>query len=438
MRAALMTAAVAVAFAVAAAAPAGNAPGRLAGPERVYLRQYKELTAADVYRAAAAGSTVDVRFRDTFLEAAAPHEAADQTEARGYSYLVLAAFRTQGELLCLVPLSSADALRLLYGTAPGRPLSAAALAGPMAVQPGTELQVDGVLVHQVPGERAVLVDAIRLGGSPPPVGRKEVQVRGAGLAEPLVFEGPGERLIELFCTGVRGKLDPLTVTVEEVDRRQVAARVAELMGRAEGGTYPKEYGPHAPVTVYRRAGEEAPVNVEFTDAVGDVLPLPVADDLSVVPAVRSGVQVDVPVAAVFETAGRITCLVPLAWPTLCRQAAGLLPGERVLVRGTTVGPIGARNCVLVDYFEVVSVGRPPRDTWWVTVSRGDEWMGISMWDCGSYDLTSVPCANRPGWYERVHVWFGEYLSGAPAAPAPAAVPQGRTEAPADTAHARGG
>lgn len=375
---------------------------------KVPVKQYKPVTPGNVYRAAMAGTQASVRFRDAFTRAVSVPEGAAQVEVAGRTYNPLLAFRTAGDLICLIPATSPDAVRTVLGVPQGRPVPPAALERGMVLNDGQQITIEGTVVGTLAGAKYVLVDRVLLTPPTQPAGRRELHLLLPGQREPRVMSSPGSQTDEFPCSYVEDATETLTVTVEQKSDQELAADVARLTAQLEGlRSETKSYGQYSPGTVYRHAGAtEGRVNVDFTDRVANVFSPPLPEGTSTASTGRRGVPTEVNVAYAFETEGRVTCLVPNTWPTLTEQARRLLPGEQVRVRGTTVGPAGPRNRVLVD---MLSFPEELDDTnWWVTLQLGEDGAPTILWDEGYYRLTSLPCRHAARRFEPVQVLVSRF------------------------------
>ncbi len=375
---------------------------------RVPVRQYSVLRAADVYRAARADRQVDVRFRDGFARQVPVPEAARSPRVGGRTHVVLLAFRTAEDLLCLVPSTSSEALRTLVGVPAERPISMAALERGIVLSEDQQITVEGTLA----GDRYVLVDRVLLSPPTEPAGRRELHLLLPADREPRVMDSPGSRSFEFPCSHVEDAIETLTVTVVEKGREQMAADIAGLTAGLEGlRAERKSYGQYSAGAVYRQAGSGDRVNVDFTDRVARVFPGPLPRELASASAVRRRAPVELNTAYAFETENRLVCLVPDTWPTLSAQARELVPGEMVRVRGTTVGPAGPHNRVLVD--SLFFPERLDEQGWWVTLQLGEDRAPLVLWDDGTHRLNQLRCTHAPGRREPMRVRVGRFRSVQP-------------------------
>ncbi len=406
----MVVAAILASVAVSAAmGQAGGTSGAVT-KIKVPVKRYKVLSPADIYQAATQGIRADVRFRDTFSRMTAMPGPARQFELGGVTYLVERAFRTQGDLVCLVPRSSTGALRALFGLTPDWPPTGALPNLPVVFNEGQRITIEGTIVGTVVGEKCVLVYSLMSGEGEPLPAQREVQLFWGAQTEPRIVSEPGENTLVFPCSYVEGKTGTVKVSVKAVGPEELQAELAILTAAREGlGEERKAYGQYLPDSVYRYAGQNRPVNVDFKDNVArQIMGRRFPGEIAVAPAVRGGVWTQVRVGYVFETANRIACLVPRDSANLLARAAGTLPGERVHIRGTTTGLLGAYNCVLVDYIgfpdqeQVVGQGQ----TWWVSVECPQQ-QPMVFWDSGLYEIP-VPCQNAPGRVERLRVVLREF------------------------------
>lgn len=392
---------------------------------KVPVKGYKALAPPDVYRAVTAGFQVDVRFRDAFASSTRMPEAARRIVLGDMAYVVAVAFRTEGELVCLVPRSSPDALRTLFGLPPDWPLTDAVLSREMVLNAGQRITIEGTTVGTIVGQSCVLVDSVLLGHAASAPTEREVLLYWGGQSEPRVISKPGEHSIDLPCSHVDGETATLELAVRSLRPERLQAEVAGLVAGLEGlPQETKAYGQYSAGIVYRHAGSNNRLNVEFDDVVAGRLALPLPAEIAAAPAFRGGAPMRVPIGFAFDTRSRLTCLVPQDTVSLMGRATGILPGERIHVLGTITGVQGARNCVLVDY-----VGFPDQEeaagdgaTWSLSV----QWPGqapIVFWEDGYYEVR-LPCRHAPGRAELLGVLMREFRTVKVKAPAPAAGGQG--------------
>ncbi|MGD2173769.1 MAG: hypothetical protein PVJ27_00055 [Candidatus Brocadiaceae bacterium] len=407
-KAALVAFAAVVTAALSVAAQEETPEGR---EVKVPVKQYKALAPADVYRAAIESRQANVRFRDAFVQMVDVPPQAQQIELGGYTHSIIFGFRTEGDLICAVPSSGPNVVRTFFGIPQDRAIPAGVLQAQPVLNAGQQMTVEGTVVGTFAGQKYVLVDAVYLGAVRMPRTSRELHLFLPGKPEAEVVTGPGTQTFEFPCSHAEGETEALTVTVQALRAEEVAAQVANLIGQIEGlSAGAKTYGQYSAGTVYRHAGADNRINVDFTDRVGDVLSPPLPQDLATAPTLRRGMPTQVQIERAFGTVSRVTCLVPATWPTLRYQAARLLPGERLRIRGTTIGPRGARNCVLVDYigFPDEQEARGDAQTWWVRLQAGEQERGPAIWDYGLYSFSDLPCRHAPGRFESVRVLLSEF------------------------------
>jgi len=402
------------------AAPQAAVPMRTI---KVAARHYKNLAPADVYRAAAAGIRVPVRFVDAFGSRTVMPESLRQFSLEGVTYETAVAFRTQGGLLCLIPWASEGALRTLFGLPGDWPLSEAVLNRPAALVRGQQLTVEGVIVGAVVGERCVLVESLYMGKSAGRAVQREVLLMWPGERQPHVISAPGTVNLKFPSTKVEGQTVPISVTVKALTPQALRAELARQAAAREGlGTEQKTYREFAADDVYRHAARANRLNVSFQDRVARVLGSRLPAELSSVPALRGGVMGPVGVKYAFELESRVVCLVPSDSSQLLGRAMTVLPGERVAVCGTIVGPQGASNCVLVDYIGFPDQEQgPENEVWWVSIQLPGQEKPKEFWGPGLYDIP-FPLPDAPGQVEtlRVQLWnFVTVQVPAPASERPA-------------------
>lgn len=371
---------------------------------KVPVKQYKTLSPADVYRAAIDNIQADVRFRDGFAGRTGVPNAVRQVTVQGFDYPVAVAFRTEVDLVCLVPAPNEEALRALFAVPEQWPLTAATLDGPMVLNVGQQINIEGTIVGATIGEKYVLVDAILLGAERPPATQRELQLFWPTMPQPEIISAPGMQTLTLPCTYAEGETVDVRVIVRAMQPEALMAELARITAEREGVTAArKAYGQYDPGVVYRHARDGNPLNVDFTDTVNRIIGYSLATDIAAAPALRGGSRVAVTVGYAFRTSNQLTCLVPADMPTLMGRAVSALPGEEVHIRGTIIG--GPRAAVLVDY-----IGFPAQeaegDTWLVNI----EWPGLAprvFWDYGYYELVGLPCQHAPGRFEALRVFLTE-------------------------------
>jgi hypothetical protein len=396
------------AAAVGRAQEAGDQAAEAGQTIKVLVKQYKGLEPSDVYRAAINGTQADVRFKDSFAGQTVVAGSLQRLPLRGRTYRIVLAFRTGNDLMCVVPLSNQAMLRKLLGLSTDWPITPAVLSREISLRRDQEITIEGTIVGTAVGEKVVLVDAVLTGNESRPQTRQEVHLIWPG-EETVVLSAPGTQTLSFPCTREVGETVTLSVDVKSLTPERLLAELAAIQGRLEMGRGTKVYRQFAPVVVYRYAGGSEPTNVDFNDKVAAIAAPPLPADLRSVMTWREGRRVRMPVSCGFRTEGGVTCLVPATAPTLCYQARGAVPGEPVLVRGTTIGQIGGRNCVLVDYLGFPNQGSGREgDSWLVTVG----WPGgprMLYWYYGSYQLANLRCQYVAGAAESMRILIGEFM-----------------------------
>ncbi len=415
VRAAILSAACGAALAFGTVA-AQEAPTVAIIKERA--KQYKVLAPADVYRLARDSVQANVRFRDAFGGGTAIPGTVRQVTLANVKYTVAAAFRTQGDIVCLLPFPPAgmpgpndDALRMLFGLSERWPLTPGAVSGPMTLSEGQKLTIEGTIAGIAAGEKYLLVDALILGDGPGPRRVRELQVFWLPRRPPQVLAGPGTYELTFPCTHVEGQKEQASVRIDEVTpdagRGELALRTGQREGRFAGA---KIYGEYDAGVVYRHADNSNPINVDFNDLVTRVPGASLPREVSTAPGFRNGVAGAIPIRLAFSTQAGLTCLVPAGMPTLIGRASTLLPGEVVRVRGTITGRAGQFATVLVDYLGFPAQEKEAGDdgdVWVVTVT----WPGSAprvFWDYGAYEVVGLPCRHAEGRFETMQVILGEF------------------------------
>jgi len=432
MKRAMCAAVLAIMMGAVGTAAAQEADAPLMGEIKVPVRRYKTLPPAAVYRAALRDVRADVRFRDAFAGRADVPSSLARVRVRGADHLVVAAFRTQGDLLCLVPSASGEALRNLFRLPPNLPITAAVLERRMAVNRGQQIIVEGALAGTGAGSKLVLVDSVLAYGSQAPRTRRELHVRWPGAAEPLVIAEPGTTTVAVPCTAQEGQSASIKITVQAMAPEALLAELARATAELEGRPgMRKAYGQYAAGEVYRHAAGDNRVNVDFEDSVLGTVGAELPRELSTVAVLRRGAVVPVPTGYAFQAGSHVACLVPADMPTPMARAASAIPGERVRILGTTVGRMGGHAVVAVDHLsfpdQEAVAGR--EDVWLVTL----EWPGTQprkFWDYGLYGLVDLPCQSVPNRFEALQLLLAEFrtvkieLPPAAEGEQPAAEPEG--------------
>jgi hypothetical protein len=256
--------------------------------------------------------------------------------------------------------------------------------------------------------------------------------------EPRILAAPGKQVFAFPCKHAEGEVLEVEVTARELSEGTLAAELARLTAEMEGqsGTV-KVYGEYSPMTVYRYAGANERITVDFADRIKAIARPPLPDRIDTVPALRNGVRSDVRITRALQAESGMTLLVPDTFPSLVQQTAALVPGQTIRVRGTVIGQRGTYRCVLVDFFTVPPIreGREESSTWWVSV----EWDGLRRpyryWGYGQHALPALPCRNISPGQARVRLLVSQFREvrvpqrrRAPSRPAPEADAE---EAPAE-------
>ncbi len=405
---------------------------------KVQAKLYRDVDADSAYQAALMGIQADVRFRDTFDARVNVPAGMARITVGPANYLIVLAFHTRTDLICLVPASNLAEIGALLGLPSNVPLTPAALSLPMVLNAGQQIAIEGTVIGTVRGQRYVLADSVNTGTPARTPAQREVHLFWPSQPEPRIITQPGQQTYEFPCTHSHGKTDSVTVTVQAMTDDQLNAQLASLQGGLETGTDAnKIYGQYSPRTVYGYAGSTRSINVDFTDQVQRVLD-PAPRELATATSLRLGLAAQLPIVRAFVMSGGPTLLIPDTWPTVLQESATMIPGEVVRVHGTTIGPRGVYNCVLVDYLTFPVQGEADQDSapWWVSI----QWEGVkqpyAFWDYGQYSLV-LPCQNEQGQDEALTVLvsrFREYqVPVQPAAEqrlAPPAAPPNPAPAPA--------
>jgi hypothetical protein len=387
---------LAVAF-VAVSVFAGGEGAEEAQPVRVPMQPYRTLPAMAVYRAAGEGIQAPVRFRDTYSGSFSVADSLPDLDLGGRTYQTAVAFRTGANLICLVPRSNAEALRVIFGSGGAqRPVVGA----------GQQLVIEGRLPGGRRLQRYVLVDALSTGRTIRANTRRELRVSLPGKQTAALIQDPGTQTLRFPCSHQEGQMEALEVTVNPMSAQAALVAAAELAGQFHGLDGAKVYGDYGPGTVYRNLRDPGVLNVRFTDDVIRVGRRLVPSGLRSVRLPVGNRTVRVPIAYAFETSQHLLCLVPDVWPTLVQQANRLLSGEVVRVQGSTLADAEA---VVVDYMDFPLEWEIAGESsnWWVTLQLGEEGSRRVFWDVGSYAFPEMRCRYAQG-YEPIRAVMAQY------------------------------
>jgi hypothetical protein len=397
----------------------GAAPAAAMGEVIVPVKPYKSLDPPAVYQAAISGTTADVRFEDAFSQRVPVPNGFAQVRLNDYTYGVVAAFRTRGNILCMVPATSTEALAALFGAPWGVPLTPAILQQPMVLNDGQKLVVEGTILGEIGASKAVVADAVIIGQDPRPRPFHGLQILWPGADAPEFITEAGEHELTVPSSVVQGQNVQASLDILEMNNRQLLDELAERAAQREGVPDAKKtYGGYEAGTVYRHASDNNSITVDFTDRINNVIGFSVPAAIGTVPAVRGGVLVDLPVGYAFTTRAGLTCVVGADQPVLVARAANGLPGEQIRIRGNVIGRTGAFCLVLADY-----IGFPEQealtgdDTAWVAVLSWPGSYPRVFWTGGTYVLVDLPSPQAPGRFERLRVTLGEFRKVQVARPA---------------------
>jgi hypothetical protein len=381
-----------------------------AGEVIVPVKAYKSLDPPAVYRAALYGITADVRFEDAYSRRMPVPNGFAQVQVNDFTYGIVAAFRTRGDILCLVPDTSTEALSALFAVPYGALLTPAVLQQPMVLNDGQKLIVEGTILGEIGANKAVVADAVIVGQDPRPRPFHGLQVLWPGAQAPEFITEAGEHELDVPSSVMEGQSVTADIEILEMTKRQLLAELAERAAQREGVPEARKvYGEYDAGLVYRHATENNSITVDFTDRINRVIGFRVPNAISTVPAARGGVVVDLGVGYAFTTEAGLTCLVGADQPVLTARAATALPGEKVRVRGNVIGRTGAYCLVLADY-----IGFPEQealtgeDMVWVAVLSWPGTYPRVFWTGGTYTLVDLPSPHAIGRFERLQVTLGEF------------------------------
>ncbi|MHC4788321.1 MAG: hypothetical protein ACYS8K_03840 [Planctomycetota bacterium] len=407
-RAVLLAALLAAVAAQAIAAQQEGAPTRSLRV-KVPVKQYKALEPAGVYRAAIDNIQADVRFGDAFERRTVVPQAVSRVTIRGVQYLVALAFRTRGDLVCLVPYSSPEALRVLLGLPADWPLTAGVLNRPLSLNEGQQITIEGTIAGTTVGEKHVLVDAVLVGPEGRAPTQRELLVFRPGVQQPEIISAPGTSTLTFPCAYQEGQTEEVKISVQAMGARDLMSEVARIAAGREGRPQGvKTYGLYEPGIVYRHARDGKTLTVDFTDEVSHIFGPSVPAPLATAPALRGGFPVQVGVGYAFQTVGEVTCLVPADLPTLLIRAGSVLPGEQVRIRGTITGRQESFTSVLVDYIGFPAQEGSGRGDVWVVRLEWPPWPARVFWDYGIYVVPDLPCRHVAGRFEALQLVLREF------------------------------
>jgi hypothetical protein len=382
---------------------------------KVPVKRYKVLDCDDVYQTANMNTQVEVRFKDALKQRVRVPRNQRNVRVGNRRYTIALALRTRCGLLLLVPAERRDVIEMLLGLPEDWPLTAETLREDLALRQGQNISVEGTVLGEAGGQKVVMVDNIYTNERQMPAAQREVQVFWPGGQEPGSITRPGSESFEYDCHHVEDARATFSVSVRQLTRNallnELALRQARLRVRpgnpAEAFEY-KNFGPDEVYNQVRRTDD--PLLVEFTDTVQRPLRR-VPEHLRVIPAVRYGRLVRLPVGAVFRTSQRLTCVVPNNMPTPLAQVADMLPGEKVFVRGQAIGQVGGEKVIRVDYlgFPDTEEVSPYNTVWLATLEwPSDPARTLEVWDFGRYRALDLPCLHRDGAREAAALVIRQY------------------------------
>lgn len=362
---------------------------------RMEVKRYLGLSGQVVAEAIVRGVTRDVRFEDTFEEAARASAAVRTVRLRGERYRIAAMFRTQNDIVCLIPADQQDTLEKV-----GPP-------NPMRV--GQKITVEGTTLGMVRGMRTFLVDRVLTGDEEMSVIEHELVLRwprSRRRAEPQRITEPGEYTAEFPCRYEEESTERVRLVVqrrgreefmEQLRQEREAAREAEEGeegAREEREEREKHYSTYEPAAVYKHIMRDNVLHVSFTDRVRGAPPS--TPRRLTLPNGRR-----LRVGAAFDTYIGITCLVPASNEELTDLARRVIPGQDVQVWGTTLPSRASYKPMVVDRMELPGTTRPGQSehVWVVQVFLPDE-TPKRFYEVGSYGL-DFPCQHVENRTERV-------------------------------------
>lgn len=359
---------------------------------RMEVKRYLGLTPDVVAKAILRGVQRNVRFNDTFEEAASPSRAVQRVRMGGRTYRIGVMFRTGNDIICLVPREQQDTIQKL--------------GPPNPMRTGQRITVEGTTLQRVGGMRTLLVDRVLTGHEQESVIEHELRIGWPGYrgVEPRTITEPGEHIVEFPCRYDQEETESIRVVVEQRDREQFLAQLEEE-GEAEeedteGEEEEKRYDRYDPSAVYKHIMRGNVLNVQFEEMVRgnpprtpDRLRLPNGRNLRI--------------GTAFDTYTGITCLIRQSDEDLVDLAERVVPGQSVIVWGTTLPSRRSYKPMVVDKLELPGTTRPGQSphVWVVKLHWGEE-TPVRFYQVGSYGLT-FPCRHVEGRPERVLVELRE-------------------------------
>jgi hypothetical protein len=360
---------------------------------RMEVKRYLGLSGQVVAEAIVRGVTRDVRFEDTFEEATGRVSSAVRTvRLRGERYRIAAMFRTQNDIVCLIPADQQDTLDKV-----GPP-------NPMRI--GQKITIEGTTLGMMRGMRTFLVDRVLTGHEEMSVIEHELILRwprSRRRAEPQRIAEAGEYTTEFPCRYEEEKTERIRLVVqrrereafmEELRRQREAALPEEEGAREEQPEQEKQYSTYEPAAVYKHIMRDNVLHINFNDRVrGEPPNIPRQLTLPNGRRLRIGTA--------FDTYIGITCLVPSSNEELTDLARRVIPGQEVQVWGTTLPSRASYKPMVVDRMELPGTTRPGESehVWVVQVSLPGE-DPKRFYEVGSYAL-DFPCQHMENRTERV-------------------------------------
>ncbi|MFW6279938.1 MAG: hypothetical protein ACOC2T_02825 [Planctomycetota bacterium] len=347
---------------------------------RMQVKRYLGVDTTVVVRAIARGYTRNVRFEDTFKAAARPSSNVRTIRTKSDRHRIGLMFRTDNNIVGLVPRDLEDTIEELQEMREGR-----------------KLTIEGTTVGKHGSMRCVLVDVIMAGEDKQSSIEHEVEVRWPRSrdVDPQTVEEPGNYTIEFPCRYEEDETEKGRLTIKSWDKDEFMEEYGEEIEDEEiGPREDKNYDRFDATSVYRHIRNGDVMHVEFDDEIGKLEDPPDKITLPNDQKMRVG--------SAFRTRKGITCIVPTIYEDVVNLADQVIPGQEARIWGTTLPPKTFRRAMVVDKMELPGTSKPAESSkvWDVTLEWGDE--TARFFDIGTYTF-DFPCQNTENRVERLEI-----------------------------------
>jgi len=348
--------------------------------KRVVVKRYADLSAADAYEAARSNVRAAVRFSDSYDGRAGIPERFRMVRGPAGVRPVVAAFRTQVGLTCLVAADDEETLQ----KAP-------------RLRAGQSITVEGTIMGAAGLHRCVLVDRLLTGSERRSVITYELVVRWPG-EKPKKMLQPGVYSVEFPCHYVEGEKENVKFEIVKRNREAFLKKIEEEAQKGQKKVT-RVYGSYSPAQVYQYALRNRQIDVSFRDKFQKAAPP--SPSLRVLRVYRRG---EFLIGYAFSTEGGLTCLVPANQQALVDKARAVVPGQTVEVKGTVAGRRSIYRCVLVDELKLPNAeaygGKLEAPDIWEIKLYWPEQKPKMLYKPGLYPL-EMPCQHKEGAIERM-------------------------------------